>query len=152
MDSGVYQDFYLCPKHNDPDRYHAAMGWAEHQFEEGVYVDFSDISSPLLSPEVEKWEIYRPTLPEQVPEVSDAEVQMKLPNRWQPEDPRLEGCLEVSYAIVGTWDTDWSPFLLDKLDRDSFPKPLELAEAMKKVVRRIETLTENRPGEALERM
>jgi hypothetical protein len=141
-----YQDFYLCPEHNDPDHYHAAMDWAEEQFQKGVFIDFSDISTaPLLSPQVKKWDDSDPPLSEQVPEVSDEDAHLNLPNSWQSRDPRLGGCLEISYALVDTWDAAISPFLADRLKLDSFPKPLELAEAMKKAASAIECRTRKEP-------
>lgn len=142
----VHQDFYLCPRHNDPDHFHSAEKWAWVQLQKGIYVDFTDlVTCPILPEPEEKWGA-RTSLPDEVPDISEADIQSKLPNSWQYQDPRLEGCLDISYAIVDTWDMDWSPFILDQLELDSFPTPLELAEAMKKAAIRIELLTEKAGG------
>ena len=142
FDSGKYQDFYLCPQHNDPDHFHSVEDWAWGQFQKGIYVDFTElVTSPILPEPIEKWGARTPLL-EQIPDIIEVNTQTKLPNSWQYQDPRLEGCLPISYAIVDTWDMDWSPFIVDQLELDSFPSPLELAEAMKKAAIRIELLTE----------
>ncbi len=142
FNSGKYQDFYLCPEHNHPDYFHSAKDWAWEQFNKGVYVDFTNlVACPILPEPTEKWGARTP-LPNEIPDISEADTQTKLPNTWQYQDPRLEGCLEISYAIVDMWDMDWSPFIVDQLELDSFPTPLELAEAMDKVAKRIKSLTE----------
>jgi len=141
-----HQDFYLCPEHNDRYFFHAAMGWAAKQLSSGTYVYFSDIQeSPMLSPEnVGRWVVPNFTLLDKVPDLSNSESSLELPNRWQIRDPRIHGCLDISWVITDVFDGTLSPLLLDALELDSQPPPLELAEAMKKVVQRIERITEKR--------
>ncbi len=138
-----FQDFYLCSKHNDPHYYHAAMKWATEQLERGEYVNFTAPEPTLPTLELkERWEERRLSLPDKVPSTNEMANGEKLPNIWQLGDGRLEGCLEVSWAITDIFDATRSSVLLDYLELPDFPKPLELAEAMKKASKNIELLTD----------
>ena len=136
------QEFYLCPKHNDPDHYNTAVNWAWEQRDKGEVIDFTrlDLTLPILELR-ERWEESRPFLPDSVPDINRIETSEKSPNAWQIKDPRLKGCVEISWTITDIFDGCQSPVLLDYLELSDLPKPLELAEAMKKAARNIELLT-----------
>ncbi len=139
---GNLQDFYLCPRHNDPHCFHAAMIWAETQLEEPANVDFTGrLAAPILCPEsVEKWDRSANSLSKGVPDLSQSGNQPTFPNNWQVLDPRLDGCLEIANDITDIFD-DSCGLLLSFFKLPLLPQPLELAEAMKKAATRIECLT-----------
>ncbi len=140
-DTTACQQFYLCPEHNDPDHFDAAMMWAHDQSEKGEIIDFANLEAIAIPP-LEDYRIgEEPSLPDQVPELGEIQNREMLPNAWQSKDPRLEGCLEIAYTITDTWDYSWSPFVLDRCELAWLSKPQELAEAMKKAARNIELLT-----------
>jgi len=64
-----------------------------------------------------------------------------LPDVWQGEDPRLRGCLEIAWMISDTFDSTYSPFLVDKLELAWCWKPMVLAQEMEKAATRIRSLT-----------
>ena len=64
-----------------------------------------------------------------------------MPNAWQAKDPRLEGSALVAWKLddVEKLGQSWDIFELAELNE--YPKPLELAKALKMVARNIEMLT-----------
>ncbi len=77
----------------------------------------------------------------QVPDLGEVKCHEKLPNAWQAEDRRLEGSALVAWALddVEKLSNSWD--ILELLELNEHPKPLELAKALKTVARNIELLT-----------
>lgn len=138
-----YQDFYLCPEHNDPDHYNAAMKWAGEKLEKDETVDFTNLQAIPIAPLDENVPMERRCfyLPGLVPDLDETQNCEKLPNSWQVGDPRLKGCMELAWALDDIDKYSHSPFLLDHLRLLDLQNPLEVAEAMKKATRNIELLT-----------
>ena len=74
--------------------------------------------------------------------VGELENQERLPNQWEPSDPRMKDCLELSSEITDILDCSQSGLALDNQKCEGLRKPLDLAEAMKKAASEIELLTE----------
>jgi len=74
--------------------------------------------------------------------VGQPEKQERLRNQWEPNDPRMNGCVELSGKMTEILACAQSGSGIDKPKCDELCKPLELAEAMREAASEIELLTE----------
>ena len=70
------------------------------------------------------------------------EAQERLRNQWEPNDPRMNDCLELSKKMDNILKCAKSDSDTGNPQCGGFYKPLELVEAMKEAASKIELLTE----------
>ena len=72
----------------------------------------------------------------------ELQKQERLRNQWEPSDPRMKDCLELSGKMADILDCSQSGNAADNLTCEKLCKPLELAEAMREAATKLELLTE----------
>jgi len=78
----------------------------------------------------------------QMQNAGQPEKQERLRNQWEPNDPRMNGCIELSGKMADILECAQSGSGMDNLKCEELYKPLELAEAMREAASKIELLTE----------
>ena len=69
------------------------------------------------------------------------EKKERLGNQWEPDDPRMNGCIELSGKMTEILDCAQSGSGMNNPKCEELCKPLELAEAMREAASKIELLT-----------